>query len=107
MRPEWIDAVKKAWERERAKPSMGVQRQQLPMPAREAWDQYVKEALSDGSAKPSAMRFAVEGKNVFAISRASTSEGESLRCVIYDAAGHLVATGVSDAAGVTHWIGRN
>ena len=108
MRPEWIDAVKRAWERDRGRASVAVQRNQLPMPARDAWDQLEKEPVAAGTPgaarKTGAVRFSVEGKNVFAVTR--PDDAGALRVHLYDAAGHLVASGESDEGG-SRWIGRN
>lgn len=103
MRPEWIDAVKRAWERDRGRAAVTVLRSQLPSPARDAWDVLEKEP--GAGRRPAAMRFAVEGKNVFAVTGGAGDEG-GLRVHIYDAAGRLVASGESDYGG-SRWIGRN
>jgi hypothetical protein len=104
MKLEWIDAVKKAWDRESPKPLASVSRVQLPSAARETWDQYEADARKDGL-RATANRFAVDGKNVFAVWRPTAPTGRLVH--LFDAAGHLVAHGETDAAGITSWIGRN
>ena len=100
MTREWMDAVLAAWEKNRGEGALAVQRTGLPMPARDAWEAETQGALKEGSGRmPSAGRFAVEGRNAFFVIRAIDEAGGA-RVHLYDAAGHVIASGTSSAAGM-------